>query len=163
MRTICNNCISLVRGLVESNVKSLTDWVETAFTDGEEDVACLIPTTWYANEIKWTYWNSPLPGNKVLSCLKQNQFNSFTFLSPIPNEVNYLNVVLLVARQHEKSKTEEAFPYQVQSQVKLELLALLKQIFEHKNNYCFSFGFQLNPLYFTVYFREDKKSQTVGL
>lgn len=71
----------------------------------------------------------------------------------------YLNVVLLVARQHEKSKTEEAFPYQVQSQVKLELLALLKQIFEHKNNYCFSFGFQLNPLYFTVYFREDKKSQ----
>ena len=99
----------------------------------------------------------------LLSCLKQNQFNSFTFLSPIPNEVNYLNVVLLVARQHEKSKTEEAFPYQVQSQVKLELLALLKQIFEHKNNYCFSFGFQLNPLYFTVYFREDKKSQTVGL
>ena len=50
-----------------------------------------------------------------------------------------------------------------QSQVKLELLALLKQIFEHKSNYCFSFGFQLNPLYFTVYFREDKKSQTVGL
>lgn len=28
---------------------------ETAFTDGEEDVACLIAMTWHANEIKWTY------------------------------------------------------------------------------------------------------------
>lgn len=67
------------------------------------------------------------------------------------------------ARQHEKSNTEEAFPYQVLSQVKLELVALLNQIFEQKNNYCFSFGFQLNLLYFTVYFREDKTTHIVGL